>query len=98
MSWTKLSYKVDRQVSLGQAVRVHSGSPDGSNLSAGASAGWTFKHGNWQTGPVLSLLWQNISVAGYAENSTQSRALAFANQDGDSLLGSACLLYQSRCV
>ena len=36
-----------------------------------------------------SLLWQNISVDGYAENSTQSSALAFAKQDGDSLLGSA---------
>ena len=89
LSWTKLSYKVNRQVNLGQAVRVHSGSPDGTNLSAGVSTGWTFKHNKWQSGPVLSLLWQNISVDGYAENSTQSSALAFAKQDGDSLMGSA---------
>ncbi|MDE2407807.1 MAG: autotransporter domain-containing protein [Xanthomonadaceae bacterium] len=89
LSWTKLGYKVDRRVELGQAVRVHSGSPDGRNLSAGASAGWAFKHGNWQHGPVLSLLYQDISVDGYAENSTQSSALAFAKQDGKSLLGSA---------
>jgi len=89
LSWTKLSYKVDRQVELGKAVRIHSGSPDGTNLSAGVSTGWNFKHGNWQTGPVLSLVWQNIRVDGYAENSTQSSALAFAKQDGDSLVGSA---------
>lgn len=88
LSWTKLRYKVDRQVNLGQAVRIHSGSPDGDNLSAGASAGWNFKHGNWQHGPVVSVLWQNISVDGYAENSTQSSALAFAKQESDSLLGS----------
>jgi outer membrane lipase/esterase len=89
LSWTKLGYKVDRQVNLGQATRGHSGSPDGDNLSAGASAGWAFKHGNWQHGPVLSFLWQDISVDGYVENSTQSSALAYPKQDLKSLIGSA---------
>lgn len=88
VSWTKLGYKVDRQVKLGQAVRVHHGSPDGTNLSIGASAGWTFKHGNWQHGPVVSLLSQTIRVDGYAEDSTQSSALAYMKQKGDSLIGS----------
>lgn len=89
LSWTKLGYKVDRQVVLGQASRTHNGSPDGDNFSAGASVGWNFSHGAWQHGPVLSLLAQKISVDGYAENSTQSTALAYPKQDVDSLIGSA---------
>ena len=89
VSWTKLGYKVDRQVVLGQASRTHNGSPDGDNLSAGASMGWNFSHGAWQHGPVLSVLAQKISVDGYAENSTQSTALAYPKQDVDSLIGSA---------
>jgi outer membrane lipase/esterase len=89
LSWTRLGYKVDRQVNLGPASRTHSGSPDGDNFSAGASAGWNFSHGAWQHGPVLSLLAQKISVDGYAENSTQSTALAYPKQDIDSLIGSA---------
>ena len=39
-------------------------------------------------GPVLSVLAQKISVDGYAENSTESTALAYMEQDGDSLIGS----------
>ncbi|WP_240126576.1 autotransporter domain-containing protein [Thermomonas alba] len=89
VSWTKLGYKVDRQVNLGQAVRIHHGSPDGTNLSVGASAGWTFKHGKWEHGPLVSLLSQTIRVDGYAEDSNQSSALAYMKQKGDSLIGSA---------
>lgn len=89
LSWTRLGYKVDRQVNLGPATRVHSGSPDGDNLSAGASAGWTFKHGALEHGPVVAVLAQRISVDGYAENSSQSTALGFMAQDVDSLIGSA---------
>ena len=88
VSWTKLSYKVDRQVNLGQASRIHSGSADGDNLSVGASAGWNFGDGALVHGPVLSVLAQKISVDGYAENSTESTALAYMEQDGDSLIGS----------
>ena len=88
LSWTKLGYDVHRQVNLGQASRVHSGSPDGDNLSAGASAGWNFGDGALVHGPVVSVLAQKISVDGYVENSTESTALAYLEQDGDSLIGS----------
>lgn len=87
-SWTKLAYKVEREIHLGQASRVHGGSPDGDNLSVGASAGWTFRKGALEHGPVLSLLSQNISVDGYSENSTLSTALAYPEQKIDSLIGS----------
>lgn len=88
LSWTKLGYDVHRQVNLGQASRVHSGSPDGENLSAGASAGWNFGKGALVHGPVVSVLAQKISVDGYVEDSSESTALAYMEQDGDSLIGS----------
>lgn len=89
VSWSKLSYKVNRQVNLGQASRIHSGSPDGDNLSVGASTGWNFGHHKLVHGPVLSVLAQKISVDGYTENSTESTSLAYMEQDGDSLVASA---------
>jgi outer membrane lipase/esterase len=89
LGWTKVSYEVDRAVNLGPATRVHSGSPDGDNLGIGASAGWNFERGALRHGPVLSVLSQTISVDGYAETDPAlSTALAYPQQDFDSLVGS----------
>lgn len=89
VGWTKVSYEVDRAVHLGPATRIHSGSPDGDNLTLGGSAGWTFDHGALKHGPVLSILSQQVSVDGYAETDpTLSTSLAYPQQDFDSLIGS----------
>ena len=89
LAWTDVGFDVDRVVPLGPATRVHSGSPDGDNLSIGASAGWEFEHGALRHGPVLSLLSQQISIDGYAETDpTLSTSLAYPEQDFDSLIGS----------
>ena len=89
LGWTKVSYEVDRAVNLGPATRIHSGSPDGDNLSIGASAGWNFGHGALSHGPVVSVLSQQISIDGYAETDpTLSTSLAYPQQDFDSLVGS----------
>lgn len=87
-SWTRLGFDVDRKVQLGPATRVHHGSPDGSNLSAGVGAGWTFDAGTLRHGPVLSVLSQRIEVDGYTEDNLSSSALAFPDQEFDSLIGS----------
>lgn len=89
LGWTKVSYEVDRAVHLGPATRIHSGSPDGDNLTLGASTGWNFEHGALKHGPVLSILSQQISVDGYAETAPAlSTSLAYPQQDFDSLIGS----------
>jgi outer membrane lipase/esterase len=89
-SYTQVSYDIDRTVRIGQATRVHSGSPDGTNLSIGASAGWDFGAGDFRHGPVLSVLSQQIDVDGYAESDpAMSSSLAFPDQSFDSLIGSA---------
>ena len=89
LSYSWLSFDVDREVHLGGTTRTHSGSPDGSNLSVGISGGYEFGEGAFRHGPVLSLLSQQIKVDGYAENSTVSTALRYGDQRFDSLIGSA---------
>jgi len=89
LSWTNLDFDVDRQVNLGTATRVHTGSPGGDNLSVGGNMGWNFSHGALTHGPVVGLLSQQITVDGYAESEpNMSTSLAFPEQKVDSLIGS----------
>ncbi|MGH8027722.1 MAG: autotransporter domain-containing protein [Pseudoxanthomonas sp.] len=89
VSYTWISYDVDRTVQLGPATRTHSGSPDGTNLSVGLSAGYEFGQDAFRHGPVLSVVAQRIERDGYAESDPSSTALAYPDQDFDSLVGSA---------
>ena len=89
VSHTWISYDVDRTVQLGPATRTHSGSPDGTNLSVGLNAGYEFGEGKVRHGPVASVLAQRISRDGYTESNPGSTALAYPDQDFDSLIGSA---------
>ncbi len=89
LSYSQVKYDVDRDVWLGPVKRTHSGSPDGSNLTFGVNAGMNFGEGKVKHGPVLGLLAQRIDVDGYTEsNPTQSTALAYPDQNFDSLIGS----------
>lgn len=89
LSYSRLDFDLDRDVVLGPATRTHHGSTDGSNLSAGVSGGWTFTSGNWQHGPVASVLWQKIDIDGFAESDPAlSTSLAYPDQDFRSLIGS----------
>ncbi len=88
VSYTWLSYDIERQVQLGSVTRVHSGSPDGENLGIAASAGWDFGSDSFKHGPVVSLVSQSIDLDGYDENSTEATALSFPDQEFDSLIGS----------
>lgn len=89
LSYTWISYDVDRTVQLGPATRTHSGSPDGTNLSLGVHAGYEFGQDAFRHGPVLSVLAQRIERDGYAESDPSATALAYPDQDFDSLIGSA---------
>lgn len=88
VSYSWLSYDVDREVQLGPVTRRHSGSPDGSNLSLGLAAGYQFGEGLLRHGPVVSVLSQRIKVDGYTESNPSSTALVHGEQDFDSLIGS----------
>ena len=89
LGYSLVKYDVDREIWLGPSKRSHNGSPDGSNLSLGVSAGYDFVGETVTHGPVLSLLAQRIDVDGYREsNATQATALAYPDQSFDSLIGS----------
>lgn len=88
-SYSWLGFDIDRKVQLGPATRSHTGSPDGSNLSVGASVGYDFGDGALRHGPVLGVLSQQIKVDGYAESNAGSTALIYPDQEFDSLVGSA---------
>jgi outer membrane lipase/esterase len=89
VSYSWISYDVDREVQLGGVTRRHSGSPDGTNLTVGASAGYEFGEGAFRHGPVVSVVSQAIEMDGYTESNVNSTALAYPDQDFDSLIGSA---------
>lgn len=90
IGWTQLDFDIDRDVWLGPAMRTHSGSASGDNLSVGVSSGWRFQHGSLSHGPVVRLLSQQIDIDGYTESQPElSTALAFPDQTFDSLQASA---------
>ena len=90
LSYSRIEFDIDRQVPLGIATRTHTGSPDGSNLTAALQGGWDFGDGAVRHGPVLGVIAQRIDVDGYAESEpTQSTSLAYPDQEFDSLIGSA---------
>lgn len=89
VSYAWLGFDTNREVQLGQATRTHSGSANGSNLSLGVNAGYDFGQGAWRTGPVASLLSQQIKVDGFAENDPAlSTSLAYPEQKFNSMIGS----------
>lgn len=88
VSYTWLSYDVDREIQFGPATRRHSGSPDGSNLSVALNAGYDFEHGRVRHGPIAGLLSQQIKLDGYAESNGSATALTYADQKFDALTGS----------
>ena len=89
LSYTWLDFDVDREVVLGAATRRHGASTDGTNLSAGISAGFEFGDGAFRHGPVVSLLSQTIEVDGFTEGNPSSTALVYSDQEVDSLIVSA---------
>lgn len=89
LSWSQVDFDTDRRVHLGPAVRTHSGSADGKNLSAAVRAGWEFGEGKLRQGPVVGVLAQRIDIDGFAEDRPeQSTSLAYPDQSFDSLIGS----------
>lgn len=90
LSYSDVSFDIERDVVLGPAVRTHRGSSDGSNLTVAAQAGWEFGDGALRHGPVIGVVSQRIEVDGYAESEPAlSTSLAYPDQEFDSLVGSA---------
>ncbi len=88
VSYSWLDYDVTRKVQLGPATREHTGSPEGSNLTAALNAGYEFgTEGGFRHGPVAAVIWQKVKLDGYAESNPSATALGYASQDVDSTVG-----------
>ncbi len=86
-SYSWLGYDVRRQVDLGPARRLHTGSPDGHDLTAALSGGWEWSAGALRHGPLAALTWQKVAIDGYTESGGGSTALGYGDQDATSLTG-----------
>ena len=90
LSYTHLDFDIERQVPLGPALRTHTGSTDGSNLTFALQGGWDFGEGALRHGPVLGLVAQRIEIDGFNESDpTLSTSLGYLDQEFDSMVGSA---------
>ncbi|KAF1014554.1 MAG: Esterase EstP [Stenotrophomonas maltophilia] len=88
VSYTWLSYDVTRKVQLGPVTREHTGSPDGSNLTAALNAGYEFgTEGGFRHGPIAAVIWQKVKLDGYVESNPSATALGYNNQNADSTVG-----------
>ena len=89
LGYTQLDYDLERRVPLGPTSRTYDSSTEGSNVTAGLSAGWSFGDGALRHGPLVGVLAQKIEVDGFGEERpTESTSLAFPDQEFDSLIGS----------
>ncbi|MBJ6982417.1 autotransporter domain-containing protein [Luteimonas sp. MC1572] len=90
LSYTRIDFDIERQVPLGPALRTHTASTDGSNLTLAVHGGWEFGEGALRHGPVLGVTAQRIDIDGFAESDPGlSTSLAYPDQSFDSLVGSA---------
>ncbi|MEN1929545.1 autotransporter domain-containing protein [Luteimonas sp. MJ250] len=90
LSYTSLDFDIERQVTLGPALRTHSGSTDGSNLGLAVQGGWEFGDGALRHGPVLGVVMQQIEIDGFNESDPGlSTSLGYLDQEFDSTVGSA---------
>jgi len=90
VSYSWLDFDIERNVSLGPALRRHHGSADGNTLTLALSTGWDLGQGALVHGPVLSVVAQRIDMDGFAEDGANlSTSLAYLDQSFDSLVGSA---------
>ncbi len=88
VSYSCLDYDVTRKVHLDPATCEHTGSPEGSNLTAALNAGYEFgTEGGFRHGPVAAVIWQRVKLDGYTESNTSATALGYEEQSMDSTVG-----------
>lgn len=89
LSYTRLDVDTEREIPLGPAVRRHTGSTKGENLTVAANLGYRFGDDALRHGPLLSVVAQRIDIDGFVESEPAlSTSMAFPDQNADSLIGS----------
>jgi outer membrane lipase/esterase len=67
---------IQRNVKLGQVMRVNRANTKGSNSSANFTAGYDFAFGKFSVGPFLALTTQGVTVDGFSESGSAQGVLS----------------------
>jgi outer membrane lipase/esterase len=96
VSYSSFDYNdITRNLTLGPALRRHSGSTDGTYLGiAGSLSYLTEVRPGLRFGPEVGVSYDRVEIDGYSESGTQSTSIVFGNQELDSLTGRVGLAAQ----
>ena len=86
-SYSWLDADLDRQINLGAAKRLHSGSSDGTNLAVAVNVGWEFGEGALRHGPVVGVSYQDIELDAFNETGGTASALGYGRTEMNSFVG-----------
>jgi outer membrane lipase/esterase len=81
-------YDIQRNIVLGAATRIESGSTKGTQQALSLIGGYMFDGPRFRHGPVASLAYQRIRVDGYAETGSNSTTMTFDRQERQSFVSS----------
>jgi len=84
LTYSALSYDVDRSVHLGAATRTASGNTDGAGQLLGLEGGLRFTSGSVSHGPLVGLIVQQVKVDGFTEQGAGSADMRYGEQTRDS--------------
>jgi uncharacterized protein YhjY with autotransporter beta-barrel domain len=93
LTFSTLNLKVNRNVLVGNEVRVASGSPRGTQLSAGLSAGYDWKLKAHTISPYARVEGLKLRINGYSESGSNGFDAQLSRQTRDSLQGVLGLRY-----
>jgi outer membrane lipase/esterase len=86
---------ITRRVRLTSVTREHRGDTDGTYFAANGSVGLMLGGAAVRFGPEAGLSYEKVKLDGYAEDSTQSTAATFGDQELESLTGRVGVLATS---
>ncbi len=75
-----------RNIVLGPSVRIEGGETDADHLAAELGIGYVFKGEALTHGPFAGIVWQEVTVAAYAEDSLASTAMNFREFTRESMV------------
>jgi outer membrane lipase/esterase len=83
-----LDYSVNRNIQILEQHRTEQGSTSGYQYGARALGGYWFQTDRITHGPYLNLVWQKLVVRQFSEQSNDSTALTYGQQNRDSFQSS----------
>jgi outer membrane lipase/esterase len=81
------AFDIERNILLGPAVRIETGSTDASHVGFALGGGLVFGDDDFRHGPFADVTWTQVEVDGFREDSGDSTSMQFDAYDRDSMVG-----------